>query len=63
LLERDAVWLFNWGDEWKLDPQRRAVVETGTSLLVVGHYDFKALPPWRSLQPPAMTVQLPPAPR
>jgi hypothetical protein len=63
LLERDAVWLFDWGDQWKLDPQRHAVVEVGTPLLVVGNYDFKAPPPWRSLHPPAMTVQLPPAPR
>lgn len=63
LLERDAVWLFNWGDQWKLDVRRRAVVEVGTPILVVGNYDFKAPPPWRSMQPSAMIVQLPPAPQ
>lgn len=63
LLERDAVWLFNWGDQWKLGARKRAVLEVGTPMLVIGQYDFKAPPPWRSLQPLAMTVQLPPAPQ
>jgi hypothetical protein len=44
LLERDAVWLFGWGDEWTLDDGR--ILEAGTPVLISGRYDFDAPPPW-----------------
>jgi hypothetical protein len=47
LLERDAIWIYDWG-------------EGGTPLLVVGRYDFIRLPPWRSLEHLAHGIDLPP---
>jgi hypothetical protein len=49
LLERDARWLFDWG-------------RPGTPVLIVGEYDFDALPPWRSLSWLAHPVPLPSPP-
>jgi hypothetical protein len=46
LLERDARWLYNWGEQWRLDPRAHTVTETGTPLRIDGAYDFAAPPPW-----------------
>jgi lipoprotein-anchoring transpeptidase ErfK/SrfK len=46
LLERDAIWLYEWG-------------EGGTPLLVVGQYAFGNPPPWRSLTDLARGIDLP----
>ena len=59
LLERDAEWLFNWGDEWFLDATGTRVLTAGTPVLIVGSYDFTAPPPWRSLDWLSQVVQLP----
>jgi hypothetical protein len=59
LLERDARWLFDWGRGWKTDGTGTGVAEAGTPVLIVGHYDFDALPPWRSLSWLAHRVTLP----
>ena len=60
LLQRDAQWLYEWGDEWQLDAGG-AVLTPGTTVVLFGSYRFGAPPPWRAptaLNPP---VQLPPA--
>jgi hypothetical protein len=62
LLERDAQWLFGWGEEWTLDASRTGVVRVGTPLLIVGAYDFDAPPPWRSRERLAQPVELPSLP-
>ena len=36
LLQRDAQWLYGWGDQWKLSEDRRAVVVPGTPVLIMG---------------------------
>ena len=46
LLERDAMWLYEWG-------------EPGTALLVIGQYAFDAPPPWRSPAFLARGIELP----
>jgi hypothetical protein len=46
MLERDAKWVFAWGEGWTLDPESRGVVEYGTPVLVIGRYDFKKRQPW-----------------
>lgn len=46
LLERDAIWMYEWG-------------ETGTPLWIVGAYQFGAPPPWRSLEFLSLGVTLP----
>ena len=62
LLERDASWLFEWGDPWTLDVSQTLVTRAGTPVLIVGQYDFDALPPWRSPEWLARTVALPSMP-
>lgn len=61
LLQRDAQWLFDWGDEWVVDARGR-IVQLGTPVSIVGTYDFEAAPPWRSLEWLAHPVDLPPLP-
>jgi hypothetical protein len=45
MLERDAKWVFHWGEGWTVDPESRSVVN-GTPVLVLGSYDFKKRQPW-----------------
>jgi hypothetical protein len=59
LLERDAQWLYDWGEQWTLDATRRLVVTTGTPVLILGTYDYKAPPPWIDLAATAQGIQLP----
>ena len=47
MLERDARWLYDWGETWTLDERGWTVLDRGTPLLIVGCYDFHARPPWR----------------
>lgn len=58
LLERDAIWIYEWGEGWAL-ARRGQIVERGTPLLIVGHYAFDAQPPWRSLEHLARGIDLP----
>lgn len=48
LLERDAIWLFDWGEGWTLNAAGNRIVKTGTPVEIVGQYDFDADPPWRT---------------
>ena len=59
LLERDAQWLYEWGQEWVLDPSGTRVLTAGTPVLIVGHFDFEEVPPWRSLSWLSRPVELP----
>jgi hypothetical protein len=62
LLERDAKWLYEWGETWTLDARGWTVLDPGTPVVVAGCYDFNAPPPWRA--PPAWgrVDELPSAP-
>lgn len=62
LLERDAFWLFRWGEAWELDASGRRVLRYGTPVVIIGAYDFSKPPPWRSPEWLAGTIQLPPLP-
>jgi len=59
LLHRDARWLFDWGEEWKIDSSGRVVFQKGTPVVLVDDYDFGAPPPWRSVDWLADGVALP----
>jgi hypothetical protein len=59
LLERDAQWLYGWGEEWTLDRTGTRVVRPGTPVFIVGGYQFDALPPWQSPEWLAQLVELP----
>jgi hypothetical protein len=62
LLQRDAEWLFHWGEEWVLDATGTRVLSPGTPVLIIGSYDFTAPPTWRSQEWLAQPVLLPPFP-
>ena len=59
LLERDAKWLYEWGEGRTADRRNRKVVGSGTPVLIVGQYRFDSLPPWRSLDWLAVGAVLP----
>jgi hypothetical protein len=61
LLERDAKWLFEWGEPWVLDHTDQVVMSDGTPVLITGAYDFELAPPWRSPTWLATPIVLPPA--
>lgn len=60
LLERDAEWLYSWGEQWKLDADRRAVAVPG-SLVVIASRPTPAAP-WTSLDVARTPIELPPVP-
>ena len=62
LLERDAKWLFDWGEGWVLDERGWEVVVPGTPVWIVGRFDFDAPPPWLSLEWLSAGILLPLAP-
>jgi hypothetical protein len=62
LLERDARWIYEWGESWTLDARGWTVLDRGTPVLILGCYDFGASPPWRSLSWLATGVRLPSEP-
>lgn len=62
LLERDARWLYEWGEGWVLDERGWNVLDPGTPVLILGQYDFDEPPPWRSLEWLSTGVELPEEP-
>ena len=58
LLERDAKWLYEWGESWTLDETGRQILTFGTPVLIVGAYDHGAPPPWINLDAVSTPVSL-----
>jgi hypothetical protein len=48
LLTRDAMWIYEWGQQWVLSPDRKTVETPGTPVVVQGLVDFKNPSPWTS---------------
>ena len=48
LLTRDAMWIYDWGEQWVLTSDGRSVVTPGTPVVVQGEVDFKNATPWTS---------------
>jgi hypothetical protein len=46
LLERDARWIFEWGEGWTLDERGWEVLEEGTPVWILGEYGYDRPPPW-----------------
>ena len=55
LLQRDAQWLYDWGDPWTLD-QNRTLKSPGTPVVILGTYPFGQPAPWLALAPPPVTL-------
>ena len=62
LLERDAKWLYEWGQQWTLDTTGRTILTTGTPVVIVAEYDYAAPPPWVDLTRLAQRLSLDPPP-
>jgi hypothetical protein len=60
LLERDAEWLYGWGQQWALEPDLRRVRAGGSTVLIVGAFSLPA--PWTLPDRAAQQVELPPIP-
>ncbi len=60
LLERDARWIYHWGEGWTLDDRGWEVLEEGTPVWIVDEYDYEAPPPWRNPERPHPPVELQP---
>jgi lipoprotein-anchoring transpeptidase ErfK/SrfK len=47
--EKDAKWVFDWADQWKVSGKTGAVTATGTPVIVFGDYIFGTASPWVNL--------------
>ena len=47
--EEDAIWLYNWADQWILDETGHNKLANGTPVIVYGEYDFETIAPWKDL--------------
>lgn len=59
MLQRDAMWLYGWGEQWKLTPDRRGVEVPGTPVLVIGAFGHGKTPPWTSVDMLTSAIELP----
>jgi len=55
LLLRDAQWLYDWGEQWTLDEQRK-MKTLGSPVWVMGTYPFGAPAAWLTVAPPMVTL-------
>jgi hypothetical protein len=60
LLERDAKWLYEWGEQWTLDETGRRIITAGTPVLIVGEYDYDSQPPWLNIDALSQRIVLSP---
>lgn len=49
LSEADAMWFYEWADQWKLSRDERTVLEKGTPVLLFGEYNYDVPAPWKKL--------------
>lgn len=49
LLEEDAIWIFNWADQWQLSKDETRILKHGTPVIVFGHYAYGERAPWMQL--------------
>ncbi len=46
LLTRDAMWIYEWGEQWQLSSDRQTVAVPGTTVVIQGVVDSKNPSPW-----------------
>lgn len=49
LKKDDALFIYTWADQWKLDKTGQVILKNGTPFMVYGDYDFDAQFPWLDL--------------
>jgi hypothetical protein len=62
LLEPDAIWIYGWGEQWRIGNRPWIIERPGTPLLILGRCDYDAPWPWMSTEWLAHGVPLPPNP-
>jgi hypothetical protein len=58
MYEENALWIFNWADQWVLSEDESTVIKYGTPVLVFGNYNFKEPAPWKMLPEQPNTINL-----
>jgi hypothetical protein len=60
LLESDAVWFYDWVEQWILAPDGLTALARGTPILIFGDYAFGKRRPWKKLleDPTAASVSV-----
>jgi hypothetical protein len=59
LLQRDAQWMYGWGEQWRLSADHREVVTPGTPIAILGVFDFRRPAPWLTLDAWRAPITLP----
>jgi len=60
LLEDDAIWLYEWAEQWKIDPQDpRRILQHGTPVAVFGQFAYGKKSPWRKLAMDSTATNVP----
>lgn len=62
LLEKDAVFLYNWADQWVMDEKNKDSISVkGTPVIVFGSYPFDSPKPWMQLLTDPHALDISPA--
>ena len=58
LLEADAMWIYEWAEQWILDASGQNELAKGTPVIVFGEYAYNKRAPWKNLatDPEATTL-------
>ena len=46
---KDAKWIFDWADTWKVSAKTGTVTKTGTPVIIFGDYAYGTTQPWLNL--------------
>lgn len=49
MYERDAMWLYDWADNWIVSSNGQTKLANGTPVIIYGNYDFNNIAPWKRL--------------
>lgn len=56
--EKDAKWIFDWAEQWKLSSRTGAVIKTGTPVIIFGEYAYGKTQPWLNLPSDKLSILL-----
>lgn len=49
LLKDDAVWLYDWAEQWMLSTDKKSVLASGTPFIIFDTYNYIEKAPWKNL--------------
>lgn len=49
MFDSDAMWLYNWADQWALTEDEQTIVAHGTPVIIFGDYAYGKTAPWKLL--------------